>query len=101
MTIKENYYKLKKNKTTKKAQTKVKKKEGIKMKKSQEFIDKIYNCRVEELTQQINIKWKQEKQKLKDSSEENSKKLSCYTEESYKQGLLDGMNLMLNALERT
>lgn len=40
------------------------------------------------------------KRKRKNKQEETNKKLSCYTEKSYKQGIIDGINLMLNSIEK-
>lgn len=70
------------------------------MDQSQDFLNKIYNCIVEELTNQINKKWKEQKQEIKTTEEEISRKISLYTEESYKQGFKDGMNLILNIFEK-
>lgn len=68
------------------------------MEETENFLNQIYHCRVEELSRKINQKWKQEKNNLENSEENYDKKISCYTEESYKQGFIDGMNLMMNSL---
>lgn len=69
------------------------------MEDTENFLNQIYHCRIEELSKKINQKWKEEQQKIKNPDENYDKKISCYTEESYKQGFIDGMNLMMNSLK--
>ena len=68
------------------------------MKSTENMIEKLYSLNEEELMEKISQKWKEQKKAIS-KEEEVSKKLACYTEESYKQGLKDGINLILNAKE--
>lgn len=69
------------------------------MDKKENFLDKLYNQRVEEITSQIEKKWREEKSKI-NQEEQESKKISYYTQESYIQGFIDGVNLMINCMNK-
>lgn len=69
------------------------------MNKEKNFLNQIYNGRVEEITNQIGKKWRREREKVKKEEWEN-KKLSFYTQESYLQGFIDGVNLIINCKDK-
>ena len=63
--------------------------------KKEKIIEKIYNCKFEELDKIIIDKIKENKINIKDENEKNNIQKSIMMKEMYKQGFIDGVNLIL------
>lgn len=61
----------------------------------EKIIEKIYNCKFEELDKIIIDKIKETKINQKDENEKNNIQRSIMMKEMYKQGFIDGVNLIL------
>ena len=63
--------------------------------KKEKIIEKIYNCKFEELDKFTIDKIKENKINIKDENEKNNIQKSIMMKEMYKQGFIDGVNLIL------
>ena len=61
----------------------------------EKIIEKIYNYKFEELDKIILEKIKESKINIKDENEKNNIQKSIMMKEMYKQGFIDGVNLIL------
>ena len=68
------------------------------MEKNEKMLNEIYNLKVEKITTKIEKNWRREKERI-ESKEIENKKIGYFTQESYKQGFIDGVNLMINCLK--